>query len=245
MAVKGVFLIKATKEDVRQRITRIGERYSHLYGISFKQDVAMLRTTCHDIISMMEDCFEMNMAAATRYRAMLENIAHKDNPTNGDAYAVYGILVDFRAMVDSSVPIKDLPSCKKLTELSQKDAIAVAKDLIKNDIVKTGIGLSLLGVKIGEMVQVSHVMNFYKEQLDILQSDIREAGRDANEIENRLIEKFNAEIGYCNLAMFKIGIDSVKEVVGLLDKSKQDIQKYEQGQGNIDLPAMPILTKSL
>ena len=130
-------------------------------------------------------------------------------------------------MVDLSIPVKDLPSCKKLTELSEKDAIAAAKDLIKNDIVKAGIGLFLLGVKVGEMVQVSHVKNFYNEQLDILQSDIRDAGRCSNEIENRLIEKFNAEIGYCNLAFVKIGIDSAKEVVGLLDKSKQDIQKYE------------------
>jgi len=245
MAVKGVFLITAKKEEVRQRISRIGERYPHLYGMSFKQDVAMLRTSCYDIISMMEDCFEMNMAAATRYRNMLENIAHKDNPTGIEVYAVYAILVDFRTMVDLSIPIEDLPSCKKLTELSEKDAIAAAKDLIKNDIVKAGIGLLLLGLKAGEMVQVSHVKTFYNEQLAILESDIREAGRHANEIENLLIDKFNAEIGYCNLAMFKIGIDSAKEVVDLIDKSKQDIQKYEQGQGNIGIPAMPILTKSL
>lgn len=245
MAVKGVFLIKAETEEVRQRISRIGEKYSRLYGISFRQDVAMLRTTCHDIISMMEDCFEMNMAAAARYRTMLDNIARKDNPTGVEVYAVYGILVDFKTMIDLSIPIKDLPSCKKLTELSEKDAIAAAKDLIKNDIVKAGIGLFLLGVKVGEMLQVSHVKNFYNEQLDILQSDIREVGRQANEIENCLIERFNAEIGYCNLAMLKIGIDSAKEVVGLLDKSKQDIQKYEQRQRNLDIPAMPILTKSL
>ena len=243
MAVKGVFLIRAKKEEVQQRIFQIGERYAHSYGISFRQGVAMLRTTCHDIISMMEDCFEMNMAAATRYRTILGKIARKDSPTGGDVYAVYSILVDFKTMVDLSIPIKDLPSCKKLTELSEKDAIAAAKDLIKNDIVKAGIGLFLLGVKVGEMVEVSHVKNFYNEQLDILQSDIREVGRQANEIENCLIERFNAEIGYCNLAFVKIGIDSAKEVVGLLDKSKQDIQKYEQGQGNVDIPAMPILTK--
>lgn len=83
MAVKGVFLIKATKDNVLQRITRIGERYPHLCGISFRQDIAVLRTTCHDMISMMEDYFEMNMAAATRYRAMLKNIARKDNQSYG------------------------------------------------------------------------------------------------------------------------------------------------------------------
>lgn len=42
---------------------------------------------------MMEDCFEMNMAAATRYRTMLENIARKDNPTDVDVYAVASWLV--------------------------------------------------------------------------------------------------------------------------------------------------------
>ena len=43
MAVKGGFLIKVNKEEVRQRIFRIGERFPHLYDISFRQDVAMLR----------------------------------------------------------------------------------------------------------------------------------------------------------------------------------------------------------
>jgi len=231
MVVKGIFLIKAQKDEVRQRIFQIGERYSHKYGMNFKQNVAMLRTTCRAIISMMEDCFEMSMAAATRYRAILNDFAHKDNPTDIDGFVVHGILANFRVMIDSSVPIKDLPSCKKLIDLSKEDAIAAAKDLIKNDIVKAGIGLSLLGVKVGDMVQISHVKDFYNDLLDLLQSDIKEAGRCANEIENLLIDKFNAEIGYCNLAMLKTGIGSAKELTDLMDKSEQDIQKYEYGQG--------------
>lgn len=249
MAIKGVFLIRAPKEEVQQRITHIGKRYSHLYGSTFKQDVAMLRTTCHDIIAMMDDCFEMGMAAASRYRNLLEKYASKDNPTGIEVCAVYGILFDFMAMIEQSIPIKDLPSCKKLTELSTKDAIAAAKDLIKNDIVKAGIGLVLLGVKVGDMVHISHIKNFYNEQIELLQSDIEEIGRHPNEIESLLIDKFYAEIGYCNLAMLKTGLDSAKEVVSLADISKQNIQKYKQKQAQIqnhvhaDISTMPILTK--
>jgi len=231
MVVKGVFLLKVQKDEVRQRISRIGKRYSHIDGINFKRDIALLRTVCYDIISMMEDCFEMSMVAAIRYCAMLKDIAHKDNPTDIDVCVVYGILADFIIMIDLSIPIKDLPSCKKLIGLSDKDAIAAAKDLIKNDIVKAGMGVFLLGVEVGDMVQVSHIKDFYNNQLNLLQSDLKEAGRCANEIENYLINKFNAEIGYCNLAMLKAGIGSAKELMDLIDKSKQDIQRYENGQG--------------
>lgn len=247
MAVKGVFLIRAKKEDVQQRITHIAKRYSHLYGNTFKQDVAMLRTTCHDIIAMMDDCFEMSIAAASRYRNLLEKYLSKDNPTGIEVSAVYGILFDFKTMINNSIPIKDLPSCKKLTELSKENACTAAKDLIKNDIVKAGIGIFLLGVKVGDMVHISHIKNFYNEQLELLQSDINEAGRHPNEIENFLMDKFQAEIGYCNLAMLKTGLDSAKEIVSLANISKQNIKKYEQVQQqeqiNTDITTMPILTK--
>ncbi|MCH5335405.1 MAG: hypothetical protein J1D86_06360 [Alistipes sp.] len=243
MRVKGVFIINSTKEEAQRHIRQIWNRYFNKYGNNFRQNVAMLRTTCRDMISMIDNYFVTDMAAATRYREILTGYANQDNHTQESLLVVYSILVDFKTMIDQSIPIKDLPSCKKLTELSTEDAIAVAKDLIKNDIVKSGIGLILLGLKAGDMVDISHIKTFYQEQLELLQSDIAQAGRPANEIETFLLDKFNAEIGYCNMAMFKTGLGAAKEIAGLIEKSQRDIKTYEQKLFNSHILSMPILAK--
>ncbi len=241
MAVKGIFLIKE-QEIAQERITQIGNKYLGKCGVNFRQNIALLRTICCEIISMMEDCFIMDMAAATRYRDKLKYCAQIDNPTMYDVSEVYRILGEFYNMASHAILIKDLPSCKKLTELSPEDAVAAAKDLIKSDIVKSGIAIMLLGMKVGDALEISRVRTFYKEALKVLLSDIDEVHRPATAIEKSLIIKFNAEIGYCNMAMYKTGFGITKEIIDLIDKSKQDIQIYEE-QVAYDISTRPILMK--
>ena len=97
-------------------------------------------------------------------------------------------------LVKTMVSIKDLPSCKKLTELSAEDIISKAKDLIKNDIVKTGIGVLLLGSKINDVVRIEDVKGYYKNRLSQLTQEILTKGGLTTPIEQFLIDKFNAEI---------------------------------------------------
>lgn len=82
----------------------------------------------------------------------------------------------------------------------------------------------------------------YLQTLKVLLSDIDEVHRPATAIEKSLIIKFNAEIGYCNMAMYKTGFGITKEIIDLIDKSKQDIQIYEE-QGAYDISTRPILMK--
>ena len=49
------------------------------------------------------------------------------------------------------------------------------------------------------------------------------------------MNKFNAEIGYCDIASIKTGIGAAKEVVGLLDIARKDIDKFEQQLDNTTL----------
>lgn len=46
-------------------------------------------------------------------------------------------------------------------------------------------------------------------------------------MEQFLLDKFNAEIGYCNIALFKAGIDAVEELKGLVEIGKKHIEKFE------------------
>lgn len=49
------------------------------------------------------------------------------------------------------------------------------------------------------------------------------------------MDKFNAEIGYCDIASIKTGVGAAKELVGLLDIARKNIDKFEQKLDNMSL----------
>lgn len=55
------------------------------------------------------------------------------------------------------VPIKDLPSCRKLTEMSHTDIMSNAKDLMKSDVIKAGVSALILGSRISDVVRIEDV----------------------------------------------------------------------------------------
>ena len=116
-----------------------------------------------------------------------------------------------------------MQSCKKLTELSAEDIVSKAKDLVKNDFVKAAVGVYLLGSKVNDVVTIGDVKGYYSERLAQLNSEIRTKGRSISPIEQFLLDKFNAEIGYCNIALFKAGIGAAEELKGLVEIGKKHI----------------------
>lgn len=128
------------------------------------------------------------------------------------------------------IPIKELPSCKKLTELSAEDIVAKAKDLVKNNVVKAGVGIILLGSKAHDVVKIEDVKSYYNDRLNQLNSEILIKGKLISLMEQFLLDKFNAEIGYCNLALFKAGLGIVDELKGLVEVGGKHIEKYEQSR---------------
>ena len=61
-----------------------------------------------------------------------------------------------------------------------------------------------------------------------LNSEIRTKGKLISPIEQFLLDKFNAEIGYCNIALLKAGIGAAEELKGLVEIGKKHIEKYEK-----------------
>jgi len=61
-----------------------------------------------------------------------------------------------------------------------------------------------------------------------LNSEIQAKGKPISPMEQFLLDKFNAEIGYCNIALFKAGIGAVEEYKGLVDIGRKHISKYEK-----------------
>ena len=168
------------------------------------------------------------MLGMRRCKARVAAYQNKDDVGIDNAsFDIFNMLCELKLLVRTMVPIKDLPSCKKLAELSAEDVVSKAKNLVKNDIVKAGVGALLLGFKIDDVVKIEDVRSYYNDRLTQLNSEILAKHENPSPIEQYLLDKFHAEIGYCNLALFNAGIGIADEMRGLVEIGKRHIEKYE------------------
>ena len=149
-----------------------------------------------------------------------------------------GMLLGLRNIIAESIPIKDLPSCKRLTELSTGDAISAINDLGKNSIVKAVVCAGLLGQNIADSIEISDVENFYMHQIEELRQELSDEKREMCDIEVFLMAKYKAELGYCHQARVKTGIGIVKEIVGIIGNADEAIRKYEETVAPKNLPSL-------
>lgn len=229
MVPRGIFVVK-DKENAVAQIDTLCKKYSSKNADNNRQFMALFKAYCQETINMLETCFATEMQGASRCRRFVEKCAHTDdiNSIQTGTMQIFDMLMQLQDIAQNAIRIKDLPSCKKLTELSTEDAIAAATDLIKSDIVKGVAKSLLLGVKIKDAIDISDVRNYYNEQIKELRKELDEEQREISPIEQFLMDKFNAEISYCDIASIKTGIGIAKETVGLLDTARKNIDKFER-----------------
>lgn len=230
-----IFVAIKDTNYIEVQIGELCEKYSKRSGVNFVQQRALFRSYCYDTIKLFEDCFETSMLGIQRCKTKVEVYRRIDDLDIGRAvFDIVDMLCELKVIVRSMVPIIDLPSCKKLTELSAEDIASKAKDLVKNDIVKTVVGVCLLGSKVNDVVKIEDVKGYYNERLAQLNSEILIKGKLISPMEQFLLDKFNAEIGYCNIALFKAGIGALEEYKGLVEIGKKHIEKFEKEyKGNV------------
>lgn len=229
--LKEIYVAKKDKDYVLAKIDSLCRKYHNRVGVNDEQRKALFRGYCHDTVEVFDECFETTMLGMKRCINKVEGFQKLDNIDIGAAsLVILNILVDLKEVVMGMIPIKDLPSCKKLTELSLEDAISKAKDLVKNDIVKAGGSTLLLCKKTYDVVTILDVRSYYQNCLEKLQNEIQIKDSQISPIEQFLLDKFKAELGYCHLAMFKTGIGAAKEISDLVEIAKKDIEVYEQKQ---------------
>lgn len=230
-SLKEIYVAKKDKEYVLAKIDALCRKYHHRIGVNDEQRKALFRGYCHDTVEVFDECFETTLLGMKRYISTIEDFRKRDNlDLEAASLIILKMLVDLKEVVREMISIKDLPSCKKLTRLSLEDAISKAKDLVKNDIVNAGVSTLLLCKKTYDAVTIKDVRSYYQNCLKELQNEIQMKGGQISPIEQFLLDKFNAELGYCHIAMFKTGIDATKELSDLVEIAKKDIEKYEQKQ---------------
>lgn len=233
----------ATKEIdyIEAKIDELCQKYNNRHGVDYVQQRALFRSYCQDTIKVFDDCFETSLLGMKRCKHKV--IAYKSLDNIDMQYAtadIMGMLLNLKTLVKTMVPIKDLPSCKKLLEFSPEDIISKSKDLVKSDIVKVAMGILLLGSKVSDVVKIEDVRNYYSERLVQLEGEILVKNEQISPIEQFLLDKFNAEIGYCNLALFKSGIGITEELKDLADIGKKHIEKFAIYQQNNSKQFLPL-----
>ena len=231
MKILGLFITINDKDATLRSFDSLICKYRNKHPINDRQGVCICKEYCHDAISLINECFAAEMWGPQRCIKRL-----KEYQGNDDIYKVQVIMFDvcrivaeLRSIIETSIPIKDLPSCKKLTELTVSDAISASKDLVKSNILKNAINIALL-VKDGcDCVKISDVEDFYKAELKQLQSEVRELGREMSPVETFLMTKYKAELAYCYEATVKTGLSIAKEVLDLIGDVKKAISDYEGG----------------
>ena len=229
--LKEIFVAKKDKDYVLEKIDTLCSKYHNRIGVNDEQRKALFRSYCHDTVTVFDECFETAMLGMKRCINKVEDFRKRDNiDIEAASLVILNMLVDLKGVVMEMIPIKDLPSCKELTKLSFEDAISKAKDLVKNDIVKASVSTLLLCKKTYDVVTIQDVRSYYQNCLEELQNEIQIKASQISPIEQFLLIKFKAELGYCHLAVFKTGLGVTKEISDLVEIAKKDIEKYEQIQ---------------
>ena len=176
MEVKGIFIIKVGVDNLIKKIDELCSKYNSRSAVNDRQSLALYRSYCYDILSMLNTSFEIGMWGIERCKRFIEKCRCSDNVNivNATLQMIFGMLMDLKYMAQNSIPIKDFPSCKKLTELSCEDAISISKDLVKNGIIKNSISAMILGKSVSDGIEIIHVRNFYKNMLGELQREANE-----------------------------------------------------------------------
>ncbi|MBR3986954.1 MAG: hypothetical protein IKK04_07350 [Bacteroidales bacterium] len=222
--LNGIYVGVKEKEYTLNQIDNLCQKYRGRYGDAR----TLFRNYCHDTIAVLNDCFDTSLLGITQCINKVKRYQSLDScDYNRAILDIVDMLINLKGVVNTMVPIKDLPSCKELIKLSAEDIISKEKDLVKNDIIKTGIAILSLGSKVGKIIHIEDVKRYYTDSLDELQNELQIKGETISPIEQLLLDKYKAEIGYCNLAMIKAGLGVIDEVKGLAETAEKDIEKYE------------------
>ena len=224
-----IFILKKDKGFVLSKIDEIFHKYQTINSTNNVQRRTILRNCCHDIDCMLDECFEPSLWGVAKCKQKTNRCYRVDDPMLVEAsFCILGrLLSDLKARTYNAIPLKDYPSCRKLVGLSPEDVVSKTKDLVKNDIVEAGVCFLLLGLGVGKAINIADIKKLYKGFLDELQKEILEKNDGISPVEQELMDWFNAEIGYCDLAMCKAGISIGENVAELIDIAQKNIERYE------------------
>ena len=229
MKGQGIFVTIKPKNEALAIFKSISDKYRVKNPANDRERILLCKACCHDITVAINKCFSADMWGPKQYIKEIEYYQGNDD-INRVGYInimIARAIADLCEIISGAIPISELPSCKRLSELSIEDATSAIKDLCKNNIINAIACGVLFGKAIADKIEIYDVENFYKRQIKELKRELEEEGREMNPTELFLMTKYRAELGYCYNAHIKTGISGAKELMGLVKNANEAIQKYE------------------
>ena len=236
--------IEALHKDVADAF-----EYARKHKVILNQsDTASQRAFCDKVYKILSTRMVQGLHAVEKTKKKIKEGMTSDNATLLMATSSYalGILCDIKDRFAHVIPLSEFPSCKHILSL-EKDLIKTAiKELCEeNPIVKQLINIGAIVKGIYDANTIIQVLWFYKDFVVELEREKNDEHWTLCEIEQWLLDKANAECGYCYLALLKVGCTLSKDIHDFIDEAKanQSIHHFEErGQKqNEQYAAQPIL----
>ena len=238
--------IEALHKDVADAF-----EYAQKHRVTLNQcDTASQRTFCNKVYKILSIRLTQGLYAVEKTKKKLKDGMTSDNVTilSGACTYAYSVLCDIKDRFAHVIPLSDLPSCKHMLSL-EKDLIKTAiKELCEgNPVVKQFVNIGAIAKGIYDADTIIQVLLFYKDFVVELEREQNDEHWTLCEMEQWLLDKANAECGYCYLALLKVGCTLSIDIRDFIDEAKahQSIHNFEERYHNPNeqYSAQPMLKK--
>ena len=211
--------IEALHKDVADAF-----EYAKKHKVILNQsDIASQRVFCEKVYKILSTRMVQGLYSVEKTKKKIKEGMTSDNATLLMATSSYalGILCDIKDRFAHVIPLSDFPTCKHMLSL-EKDLIKTAiKELCEdNPIVKQLINIGAIAKGIYDANTIIQVLLFYKNFVLELEREQNEEHWHLCETEQWLLDKSNAECGYCYLALLKVGCTLSKDINDFIDEAK-------------------------
>ena len=225
--------IEALHKDVADAF-----EYARKHKVMLNQyDIASQRAFCDKVYRILSNRMVQGLYAVEKTKKKIKEGMTSDNATLLMATCSYalGILCDIKDRFAHVIPLSEFPSCKHMLSL-EKDLIKTAiKELCEdNPIVKQLINIGAIAKGIYDANTIIQVLLFYKNFVLELEREQNDEHWHLCETEQWLLDKSNAECGYCYLALLKVGCTLSQDIHDFIDEAKAhaSIHHFEEKYHN-------------
>ena len=198
-----------------------------------RSDVESKRAFCDKVYKILSTRLLQGLYAVEKTKKKLKAEMTSDNAIllmDASAYA-FGVICDIKNRFADTIPLSEFPSCKHMLSL-EIDLIKTAiKELCDNNpVIKQLINIGAIAKGIYDASTIIQVLLFYKNFVLELEKEQNDEHWTLCEMEQWLLDKANAECGYCYLALLKVGCTLSKDIHDFIDEAKanQSIHHFEE-----------------
>lgn len=226
-----IVLVKQPINELRRNVTNCIEYFFKHKSADGSCDKAVMKTFCRMVYDMLCSRFVNGLYIVEKTKRRLSAGMNSDNEIILKETYLYAFSVaaDLNSRMEDAIPLSDFPTCKHLLSM-EKDVLKKSlKEINDNPMMRRLANFGAVAKDSFDAITIIKVFVFYKRYIDEIEREIKEEQWNLCEWEQWLLDKANAECGYCYLALLELGLSVPKDIIDAVDDIKADsnIKHYE------------------